>query len=681
MLLLPGCEKRLEKKAALEGFIVSDAHMGSEGADQPSLETQSAAMDVILNRFTNLDVLIDTGDAHHGNISVDSKRKARKDWIERIADRAGDLPFFYVPGNHELDRAPGDPEEVASAMGSLSCRPYYSFDLFGIHFVSVPQLLDTVYVTKETLMWLDLDLSANRDKTVVILAHNAIEGTTYDDGQSAYRRVINTDELLSVIDRHPQVVAWMHGHNHQYEIVEKHSRLYVSNGRIGGFNPPERWGPFGQGHLGGIYFRVDDKRLEVRAFSASANKFMDEIGFSNLSRSINVRTSFARSSLPAVSAGYGGARDGQTVSLHQHFVTGNTPASAFVRAEVDPVINENHDYAMPTELVFASKPRRKVIGTAVRLTDLRWEFANPGLRLVPTDARTAGNATLLLPKAARDKPGRRRASYYHCQAGSPYLVEVDVLTNQSNVILLPEARFRDAALAIVHPATGKDQMLSQGRATVSFRFNAPQADGALYLNLALSFRGIAEPLTVRSVRIQLDRDGAADGRRGLSIGDSSVVVDSNSNAGVPLELEAYPVNEVTAHAPGRERLTWLIRQDAVRWQCRNARIVDHGEYWQIDEKRLKNHDVNRVVIAPVGFQPSFPYVAELQNTRAAKIWPFTDAAKKLHIELSPGSSGARVVISCAKVPKTLSGASVVKFSSGRLRLAAESSGTISLAWT
>ena len=50
----------------LKAFIVSDAHFGWSGNDQPAIAKQNAAMATIMKKFPDLDVLIDTGDAHHG---------------------------------------------------------------------------------------------------------------------------------------------------------------------------------------------------------------------------------------------------------------------------------------------------------------------------------------------------------------------------------------------------------------------------------------------------------------------------------------------------------------------------------------------------------------------------------------------------------------------------------------
>ena len=220
----------------LRGFIVSDAHFGWVDPRQPSVAVQIAAMSNIMTRFPNLDVFLDTGDGHH-NTAPDS---AYGDWTDVIVRGCGSLPFYFTAGNHEIDSFshPWDPESKTMRLGSVGCRPYYSFDVKGIHFLVLPELVKTNYIPREELDWAALDLEINRNKTVIILSHNSLLGTTEPREDRGYRVIANSQDIYDLMEKHGRVIAWMHGHNHDYKFVPKPNRLYVSNGRIGGF-PPE----------------------------------------------------------------------------------------------------------------------------------------------------------------------------------------------------------------------------------------------------------------------------------------------------------------------------------------------------------------------------------------------------------------------------------------------------------
>ena len=73
------------------------------------------------------------------------------------------------------------------------------------------------------LAWLDHTCaSAQADRLrVIIFAHHPV--APVDN-----HRVWNTDELLAVIDRHPNVVAWFNGHNHAGAYELRHGVAFVT---------------------------------------------------------------------------------------------------------------------------------------------------------------------------------------------------------------------------------------------------------------------------------------------------------------------------------------------------------------------------------------------------------------------------------------------------------------------
>lgn len=125
------------RQPRFSGFIVSDAHFGWDSPVQPSPEESRRAIQHIMARFPDLDVFVDTGDAHHSNV----EDAARGDWTDIILGGCGTAPFLYCMGNHEqieVLRSASLQEDVEARtcrLGSLSCPPYQSWNLKGIHFV------------------------------------------------------------------------------------------------------------------------------------------------------------------------------------------------------------------------------------------------------------------------------------------------------------------------------------------------------------------------------------------------------------------------------------------------------------------------------------------------------------------------------------------------------------------
>ena len=329
----------------LKGFIVSDAHFGWAHEVQPTPQEQINAMQVIKQRFPDLDVFIDTGDAHHSGLNGDSELTAKRNWTQIISNEIKNCPFFYVMGNHEIIVDTGyDTEKKSSEFGSICCRPYYSFDIKNIHFVSLPELLTPVFINKESIDWLKLDLELNKDKTTILLSHNSIKGTTTLLGEPGYRGITNSQELLDIFSQYPNIISWMHGHNHTYEVVKQNNIMYVSNGRIGGFVPPAEWG-VGQNELGGIYFEVHNDRFVVKCFSATSNKFHEELGFSTLTDTLYKPTTVNADAKSAFSYGVGGMNDGQMIPVFNHY-TGMGEAEIFAMSTETEEINDDPDFSL-----------------------------------------------------------------------------------------------------------------------------------------------------------------------------------------------------------------------------------------------------------------------------------------------------------------------------------------------
>ncbi len=55
--------------------------------------------------------------------------------------------------------------------------------------------------------------------------------------ENGYRGVMDSDKMIDIFKKNKNIIAWMHGHNHNFEVINRDDMLFVSNGRIVVFHP------------------------------------------------------------------------------------------------------------------------------------------------------------------------------------------------------------------------------------------------------------------------------------------------------------------------------------------------------------------------------------------------------------------------------------------------------------
>lgn len=242
----------------LQFFVVSDFHIGWSGENQPTVDTQRKLMQKLRGFAPRLDFIVDTGDIYHAKQNPIQRAVSVNTW-RSIVTLAG-VPVLYVPGNHELfDHTMQDNERYCTRVASLPNCADWLFSYNGINLACIAQVDAPNYVSPDTWSWLAHTLHADdpgRQKPTILLAHNALEGTTATPQLRDYRVLVNSQPILQAIDQWPNIIAWMHGHNHGFDMVLRNRKAFISNGRMGGFIPSSEYGPVGQGSLGGILVTV-----------------------------------------------------------------------------------------------------------------------------------------------------------------------------------------------------------------------------------------------------------------------------------------------------------------------------------------------------------------------------------------------------------------------------------------
>lgn len=682
--------KNADKDGVLKGFIVSDAHFGWRGDDQPSPDEQREMMRRILSRFDDLDVFIDTGDAHH-NYAADSDKG---DWTEVIANGCGRVPFYYVSGNHELEAwgYDHDPEWTACRLGSAACRPYYSFDIKNIHFISLPQMINMSLVSDEEIEWLKLDLDLNRDRTTIILSHNSLKGTTEYFGDLGYRVTANSEVLLRLFSRYPNVVGWLHGHNHSFEVVPKEGTVYVSNGRIGGFIPG-RPGYYGAGHLGGIYFEVGRKNFKVMCYSASAEKFFHEMEHhEHLSHELKTASSLDCLAKPGFSYGYGGARDGQRIVAYNHHAGENVAREIFITGCESPFINNDPGLTFYTQRTGETWQTKHLGGYQFEpleenevKADETWHWVAPGgiLMHARTDADAVKTLCCPLTSAAL-------RAYYRCPAGRKYRVRMEASGGYKPVKVQFVCFVADRARNRYETLSSEVMEITNDGGVFEHVFDVPamndvesiytnsESDNLLQIYTGARFSHIVDDVFIKRYEFTFAEGKGETLDAGVLVDGVGETIAGKLKMGQVRSWQlgkgspARSVHEV--RAGGNGKVTWIVRQTNVQWQVRNAAVEQMDGYFRVGPLLNTFSPLEEIVIAAMQKQEG-PFVHRMRHVYSADVHPLK--AGVIQIDVKDAREDAVIEIArLSRRPAKVEGAAEFAYANGKLIIKPAGTGTV-----
>ena len=647
------------KKDSFKGFIVSDSHFGWVHKMQPPIEEQAAAVKNIMKKFPDLDIFLDTGDAHHNDHHNNGNpHKARKDWVDIIQGGCEQIPFYYVIGNHELrSNEDDDPEMRSNIMGSNTCRPYYSFDMQGIHFISFPQLIRAVYITEEAWDWLDLDLALNKDKTIVMLSHNNIIGTTTGN-ENGYRGVMDSDKMLAVFKKNPNIITWMHGHNHNFEIVNRDDMLFVSNGRIGGFDPSS--GKYG---IGGVYFEITKDKLIVKCYSAEKDMFLDSFDVS-LSQTLDVKTTFDNKADFAYSYGVGGAVNGERIPAYHHHVGENTKSELFLTGCNSAVINDDHAMTKYTERKAYHGLDKILFAAKVNHGNAGFEYTNPGIRLKANDNWWT---TLTMPSDNYDK-----YSYYRCPLGQKYKasIDLDVKGEKGKQRLWLRLHIYDINGRKLRIVQSDEIMLVEGRQQLDCLlevpnlpefdtiYSNPQSDNLVNIAVEASFTGMNTDVDIKYLKLEQEHSASNTVDAGVIIDtknyQTSGVLAKGDIKKIELDkpLETRSINEISTS--GNKRVTYLVRHSNMKWQVRNATATYLEKHIKIGKIRNHISDKLEIIISPLQKEIE-PYLHRIRYAEKIKLVPYQSKNQSIKVTIENVFQNAEIDFYSTKKPKVVAG--------------------------
>jgi hypothetical protein len=478
----------------LRALIVSDAHMGWASAEQPSTDAQQQALNEMLKLAGPIDLFIDTGDAFHAHLGHDGMAAAARSWLDVIETTAAFRPFIYVPGNHELhDFSLGNTEEIAARLGSHVARPYFAVQHRGINFVSLPQLVDPGLVTAETLNWLETELSKHSALTTIILAHNSLAGTTNNGGNPIYRSIVNSETIRRILEGRPNVVAWFHGHNHHFEIVQSRP-IHVSNGRIGGFDPPWGYAVYGKNKIGGILLEVSKSSMLIRAVNATDRTFFDQAGFQDLTLTRQINTTYSHCAESTYSYGHGLLLENQTFPLRRHFVPGPISES---RYDLEGTQKANPILTYVAIEALQHPMQMRLFGAKLLLFNAEPRVLDScSFTLLPTSKRTKSYALIVFP---RERKGHY-APYFQFLPGDDVQFKLKLASSSCKVLLA--VNFRDSTGKFL--SSSKRSFSIDGQTSeMRYHAKAPEAGQHVYASVSLLLSEFHESVQLSNFELTL----------------------------------------------------------------------------------------------------------------------------------------------------------------------------------
>jgi 3',5'-cyclic-AMP phosphodiesterase len=230
---------------------ISDIHISTLGDHHEVLSGQSAGFlaDIVsrLNQRENLDFVLITGDL------LDTAHPSELEQFEQ-AIQALKAPYYVIPGNHDrrgLEQPTGltrhqfaqrfNPQVAARPSEEVYQAAYWSISLTPeIQLIGLDSIRDADWggiVDEAQLAWLEEQLLGHADKLIIVTVHHPLHLLAPIDEIPEWRFFVcdNGAQVLSLLDRHPQVKIVLTGHHHMSKVDKLNGRLHISTPAIAGY--------------------------------------------------------------------------------------------------------------------------------------------------------------------------------------------------------------------------------------------------------------------------------------------------------------------------------------------------------------------------------------------------------------------------------------------------------------
>lgn len=212
---------------------ITDSHFSSGSAEytQKEVESSNRALKATINDINTIkgvDFVVFTGD------NIDS---ANSDDLKKFLAIANKLnvPYYVVIGNHEVFKSQNLTKKDYMKIvrrHSKNCRPFapnYIFYKNGFVFFVVDGAKEVIpgpagYYKKDTLKWLDKNLTKHKNDTVVVFQHFPVVEPYYNRTHMTY----NVKDYEDILKKHDNVIAIFSGHFHANGETKKDGIYHVS---------------------------------------------------------------------------------------------------------------------------------------------------------------------------------------------------------------------------------------------------------------------------------------------------------------------------------------------------------------------------------------------------------------------------------------------------------------------
>lgn len=217
----------------LKFIQITDSHFSSskEEYTQREVETSKNTLEKTvkdINSISDVDFVVFTGD------NIDTANEPDLKQFLSIANKLK-VPYYMVIGNHEVFKSQNFSKKEYMktvrkyAQNCKPSKPNYVFEKKGIVFLVVDGAKEVIpgpagYFKKDTLNWLDKQLTNYKNSKVVIFQHFPIVAPYWNRTHTTY----NPEAYENVLKKHTNVIAIFSGHYHANAEVQKDGIYHVS---------------------------------------------------------------------------------------------------------------------------------------------------------------------------------------------------------------------------------------------------------------------------------------------------------------------------------------------------------------------------------------------------------------------------------------------------------------------
>lgn len=212
---------------------VTDSHFSALGVEYSQRDVENSE-NVLRKTIDDINCVPDVDFVVFSGDNIDTANALDLVKFLKIANKLK-YPYYIVIGNHEVFKSQNlDKKEYMRLVSKYSnnCRyrnANYVFEKKGIVFLVVDGAKEVIpgpagYYKKDTLKWLDKELTKYKNSKVVIFQHFPIVAPYYNRTHSTY----NVKDYEDVLKKHSNVITIFSGHYHANGETMKDGIYHVS---------------------------------------------------------------------------------------------------------------------------------------------------------------------------------------------------------------------------------------------------------------------------------------------------------------------------------------------------------------------------------------------------------------------------------------------------------------------